>query len=87
MLHFICPSCPKFTVTQSPLPVTLVDFWTMVYEQGVEVVVTLSSETEVGKVSHTLYVPHVPSLLQHNHHYQGLWLISGLWFMNKALRF
>ena len=42
---------------------TLVDFWTMVYEQGVEVVVTLSSETEVGKVGYILDVPQVPSLL------------------------
>ena len=40
----------------------MVDFWTMVYEQGVEVVVTLSSETEVGKVGYILYVPHVLSL-------------------------
>lgn len=47
----LSPSCPKFIATQSPLPVTLIDFWCMVYEQGVEVLVTLSSEIEVGKVS------------------------------------
>ena len=35
----------------------------MVYEQGVEVVVTLSSEAEVGKVGYILDVPQVLSLL------------------------
>lgn len=47
----LSPNCPKFITTQSPLPVTLTDFWVMVYEQGSEVIVMLSSETEQGKVS------------------------------------
>ena len=55
-LQDLSPSCPKFIATQSPLPVTLVDFWCMVYEQGVEVLVTLSSEIEVGKVCVTLTI-------------------------------
>ena len=55
-LQDLSPSCPKFVATQSPLPVTLVDFWCMVYEQGVEVLVTLSSEIEVGKVCVTLTI-------------------------------
>ncbi|XP_061164355.1 tyrosine-protein phosphatase non-receptor type 23-like [Saccostrea echinata] len=45
----LSPNCPKFITTQSPLPVTLTDFWVMVYEQGSEVIVMLSSETEKGK--------------------------------------
>ncbi|XP_062613644.1 tyrosine-protein phosphatase non-receptor type 23-like [Saccostrea cucullata] len=45
----LSPNCPKFITTQSPLPVTLTDFWVMVYEQGSEVIVMLSSETEEGK--------------------------------------
>lgn len=45
----LSPNCPKFITTQSPLPVTLTDFWVMVYEQGSEVIVMLSSETEQGK--------------------------------------
>ncbi|KAL5005900.1 hypothetical protein ScPMuIL_017058 [Solemya velum] len=45
----LSPSCPKFIAAQSPLPVTMTDFWMMVYEQGVEVLVMLSSEQETGK--------------------------------------
>ena len=51
-LQDLSPNCPKFITTQSPLPVTLTDFWVMVYEQGSEVIVMLSSETERGKVSY-----------------------------------
>ena len=61
-LHFVWPFCPKFNLTLIRLPVTLVDFWIMVYEQGVEVLGTLYSETEVGKVSYFLYDPPVISL-------------------------
>lgn len=46
----LSPSCPKFISTQAPLPVTLIDYWLMVYEQGVEVLVALSGDTETGKV-------------------------------------
>ncbi|XP_052812230.1 tyrosine-protein phosphatase non-receptor type 23-like isoform X2 [Mya arenaria] len=45
----LSPTCPKFIATQAPLPVTLTDFWLMVCEQGVEVLVALSSDIETGK--------------------------------------
>lgn len=48
----LAPSCPKFIATQAPIPVTVNDFWVMVYEQGIEVVVMITSEYETGKVSH-----------------------------------
>ena len=49
----LSPTCPKFIATQTPLPVSLTDFWLMVCEQGVEVLVALSSDIETGKVSRT----------------------------------
>ena len=42
----LAESCPKFIATQAPLHSTLFDFWLMVYEQGSEVIVMLSSEIE-----------------------------------------
>ncbi|XP_053386604.1 tyrosine-protein phosphatase non-receptor type 23-like [Mercenaria mercenaria] len=55
-INDLSPSCPKFIASQAPLPVTLIDFWLMVYEQGVEVLVALSSEIETGKKFPT-YLP------------------------------
>ena len=49
-LQDLSPTCPKFIATQAPLPVTLTDFWLMVCEQGVEVLVALSCDIETGKV-------------------------------------
>ncbi|XP_071112236.1 tyrosine-protein phosphatase non-receptor type 23-like [Haliotis cracherodii] len=48
-LNDLTPSCPKFIATQAPIPVTVNDFWVMVYEQGIEVVVMITSEYETGK--------------------------------------
>ena len=43
-VSYILYAPPHFLVYfNTPLLVTLVDFWTMVYEQGVEDLVTLSS--------------------------------------------
>ena len=53
---------PPLLATQTPSPVTLIYFGTMVvYEQDIKVLVTLYSETEVGKVSYILNVPPVLS--------------------------
>ncbi|XP_041374588.1 tyrosine-protein phosphatase non-receptor type 23-like isoform X2 [Gigantopelta aegis] len=48
-INDLAPSCPKFIATQYPIPVTVNDFWVMVYEQGVEVIVMITSEYETGK--------------------------------------
>ncbi|XP_063228884.1 tyrosine-protein phosphatase non-receptor type 23 isoform X3 [Bacillus rossius redtenbacheri] len=42
----VVPLAPPFIVTQAPLPSTYSDFWTMVWEQQVEVVVCLLSSAE-----------------------------------------
>ncbi|XP_076808159.1 tyrosine-protein phosphatase non-receptor type 23-like isoform X2 [Clavelina lepadiformis] len=41
--------CPRFIATQSPLPSSCGDFWTMVYEQQVNLIVMLVSKNEVPK--------------------------------------
>lgn len=43
----LTPLAPPFIVTQAPLPSTYTDFWTMVWEQQVEVVVCLLSDSEL----------------------------------------
>ncbi|RUS87838.1 hypothetical protein EGW08_004371 [Elysia chlorotica] len=48
-MNDLAPSCPKFIVTQSPLGLTMAEFWSMVYEQGSEVLVQITSEYETGK--------------------------------------
>ncbi|KAL4217444.1 Tyrosine-protein phosphatase non-receptor type 23 [Mactra antiquata] len=57
-INDLSPACPKFIGTQAPLPVTLIDYWLMIYEQGVEVLVTLSSDIESGK-KFPAYLPKV----------------------------
>ncbi|KPP72062.1 tyrosine-protein phosphatase non-receptor type 23-like, partial [Scleropages formosus] len=47
----LSPYCPRFIATQAPLPGTAADFWLMVYEQKVSLVVMLVSEQELEKVS------------------------------------
>nr|CAD7405110.1 unnamed protein product [Timema poppensis] len=44
----VTPLTPPFIVTQAPLPSTYCDFWTMVWEQQVEVVVCLLSDLELN---------------------------------------
>lgn len=46
----LSPYCPRLIATQAPLTGTAADFWLMVYEQKVSVVVMLVSEHELEKV-------------------------------------
>lgn len=46
----LSPYCPPFVATQAPLPGTAADFWLMVHEQKVSVIVMLVSEAEMEKV-------------------------------------
>lgn len=42
--------CPRLIATQAPLTGTAADFWLMVYEQKVSLIVMLVSEQELDKV-------------------------------------
>ncbi|XP_039279943.1 LOW QUALITY PROTEIN: tyrosine-protein phosphatase non-receptor type 23 [Nilaparvata lugens] len=44
----ISAHCPNFILTQAPLPSTYADFWTMIIEQQVEIIVCLLSDMEIG---------------------------------------
>lgn len=41
-------STPSFIATQAPLSCSLQDFWTMIWQQGVELVVCLLSDAEMA---------------------------------------
>ncbi|XP_074662602.1 tyrosine-protein phosphatase non-receptor type 23-like [Tubulanus polymorphus] len=53
----LAASCPKFIATQSPLPVTYVDFWLMVCEQGSEIIVMLINDAQTNKSKPHVYWP------------------------------
>lgn len=44
----ITPYTPPFIVTQCPMTATVVDFWTMVWEQQVELIACLLNDTQVS---------------------------------------
>lgn len=50
----LSPYCPTIIATQAPLLGTAADFWLMIYEQKVSVVVMLVSEQELDKVDPSL---------------------------------
>lgn len=49
----LSPYCPRLIATQAPLTGTAADFWLMVYEQKVSLIVMLVSEQELEKVRPT----------------------------------
>lgn len=53
----LSPYCPRLIATQAPLTGTAADFWLMVYEQKVSVVVMLVSEQELEKQKVLRYFP------------------------------
>ncbi|XP_028837259.1 tyrosine-protein phosphatase non-receptor type 23 [Denticeps clupeoides] len=53
----LSPYCPRLIATQSPLTGTAADFWLMVYEQKVSVIVMLVSELELEKQKVPRYFP------------------------------
>jgi protein tyrosine phosphatase len=46
-----CNSEKTFVATQGPLPDTFADFWRMVWENSVPVIIMLTREIEGGRVS------------------------------------
>uniref|UniRef100_A0A672ZE26 Tyrosine-protein phosphatase non-receptor type 23 n=1 Tax=Sphaeramia orbicularis TaxID=375764 RepID=A0A672ZE26_9TELE len=53
----LSPYCPRLIATQAPLTGTAADFWLMVYEQKVSLIVMLVSEQEVEKGKVLRYFP------------------------------
>ncbi|XP_004449780.1 LOW QUALITY PROTEIN: tyrosine-protein phosphatase non-receptor type 23 [Dasypus novemcinctus] len=53
----LSPYCPPLVATQAPLPGTAADFWLMVHEQKVSVIVMLVSEAEMEKQKVVRYFP------------------------------
>nr|XP_055066902.1 tyrosine-protein phosphatase non-receptor type 23 [Misgurnus anguillicaudatus]XP_055066903.1 tyrosine-protein phosphatase non-receptor type 23 [Misgurnus anguillicaudatus]XP_055066904.1 tyrosine-protein phosphatase non-receptor type 23 [Misgurnus anguillicaudatus] len=53
----LSPYCPRLIATQAPLSGTAADFWLMVYEQKVSVIVMLVSEQELEKQKVLRYFP------------------------------
>lgn len=57
MVEGLSPYCPPLVATQAPLPGTAADFWLMVHEQKVSVIVMLVSEAEMEKQKVARYFP------------------------------
>lgn len=53
----LSPYCPRLIATQAPLTGTAADFWLMVYEQKVSLIVMLVSEHELDKGKVLRYFP------------------------------
>ncbi|XP_069778256.1 tyrosine-protein phosphatase non-receptor type 23 isoform X2 [Narcine bancroftii] len=57
MIEDLSPYCPRIIATQAPLVGTASDFWLMIHEQKVSLVVMLVSEQEVEKQKVIRYFP------------------------------
>lgn len=53
----LSPYCPTIIATQAPLPGTASDFWLMIYEQKVSLIVMLVSDLEIEKQKVVRYFP------------------------------
>ncbi|MED6251346.1 hypothetical protein ATANTOWER_028946, partial [Ataeniobius toweri] len=53
----LSPYCPRLIATQAPLTGTAADFWLMVYEQKVSLIIMLVSEQELDKGKVLRYFP------------------------------
>ncbi|XP_033856753.3 LOW QUALITY PROTEIN: tyrosine-protein phosphatase non-receptor type 23-like [Acipenser ruthenus] len=53
----LSPYCPRIIATQAPLTGTATDFWLMIYEQKVSLIVMLVSEQELKKQKVLQYFP------------------------------
>ncbi|MGH0130712.1 UNVERIFIED_CONTAM: hypothetical protein FKN15_026560 [Acipenser sinensis] len=53
----LSPYCPRIIATQAPLTGTATDFWLMIYEQKVSLIVMLVSEQELKKQKVIQYFP------------------------------
>lgn len=49
LIPALTSGAPSFIATQTPLPCTQQDFWTMIWQQSVEIVVCLLSDAEIPK--------------------------------------
>ncbi|XP_041100958.1 tyrosine-protein phosphatase non-receptor type 23-like isoform X2 [Polyodon spathula] len=54
----LSPYCPRIIATQAPLTGTATDFWLMIYEQKVSIIVMLVSEQELKKVRANVRLTH-----------------------------
>uniref|UniRef100_A0A7N8Y602 Tyrosine-protein phosphatase non-receptor type 23 n=1 Tax=Mastacembelus armatus TaxID=205130 RepID=A0A7N8Y602_9TELE len=75
----LSPYCPRLIATQAPLTGTAADFWLMVYEQKVSLIVMLVSEQELEKVLTCLQCFNAKSALVFN--------MSSLLPQGKVLRY
>ena len=56
----------KIISTQGPLPNTILDFWTLVYNQNIRVIYNLTREEEGGRLKCAKYWPNVNEFLEYS---------------------
>lgn len=72
LIPALSSGAPSFIATQTPLPCTQQDFWTMICQQSVEIVVCLLSDAEIPKPSATTSAVYWPVE-------KGKDIVSGPW--------